>query len=87
MKLGIKRKCPYCGKTLDSVIETDGSDINQPRPGDYTICIRCCGYLEFTKTGFKKLDFDLIKDKSAKKQLSIAVQRIKQWKAETSHLN
>ena len=87
MKLDIKRKCPYCSHTLDGVIETNGKDTNYPRPGDYTVCLACCGFLEFTKTSFKKLDFDSIKDKNARKQLSIAVQRIKQWRTETSHLN
>ena len=87
MKLDIKRKCPYCDKILDGVIETNGCDTNQPRPGDYTVCSGWLGYLEFTEKGFKRLELNKIKDKDAKRQLSIAVQRIKQWKHESSFLN
>lgn len=87
MILDIKRECPDCGKILDGVIETNGNDTNLPRPGDYTVCLGCYAFLEFTETSFKKLDFDSIKNKEAKRELSLAVKRIKQWKDLTSHLN
>lgn len=87
MILDIKRECPYCGKILDGVIETNGNDTNLPKSGDYTVCIGCYGCLEFTETGFNKLDFDSIKDEHARTELKNAIQRIKQWKIESRHLH
>lgn len=87
MLLDIKRKCPYCGETLDGVCETDGSDKNQPRPGDYTVCFECCGLLEFTEDSFKTLDFKDINSKHARNELKRAIRNIERFKDEVSYLN
>lgn len=37
--------CPYCFTLLDAA--TNMESVEPPRPGDYTVCIECCGVLTF----------------------------------------
>jgi hypothetical protein len=38
--------CPYCGTHLDAVTDATDDDA-PPSPGDFTVCIECCGVLVF----------------------------------------
>lgn len=52
-------KCPECKKKLTAASACDGSEVSIA-PGDYTICMYCTAYLEYTKKGYKHLHEDEI---------------------------
>ena len=81
MRLPIKRFCPHCGKKLDAALPIADTGELQPKPGDYTLCFGCCGYLEFTKTGFKKLNINKIKNVQIRRELKQAMEYIKKLHA------
>lgn len=37
--------CPFCAAELDGVSNLEGPQ--RPHPGDFTICVYCCGVLRF----------------------------------------
>jgi hypothetical protein len=38
--------CPFCFKMLDATTSLGSEEV--PQPGDFTVCIACCGVLRFT---------------------------------------
>jgi len=77
MRLPIKRFCPHCGKKLDAALPVSDTTELQPKPGDYTLCFGCCGYLEFTEAGFKKLNINKVKNVQNRRELKQLRQYIK----------
>jgi hypothetical protein len=49
-----ERRCPYCGKTLDSISVLEG-DAPRPRLGDLAVCFGCTEVMQFGKERFEKL--------------------------------
>lgn len=41
-----KSVCPHCQHTLDGC--SDLTNLHSPSPGDFSVCIRCGGFLQFT---------------------------------------
>lgn len=37
--------CPYCQYELDAC--SDPINLNSPSPGDFSVCIKCGGFLQF----------------------------------------
>lgn len=52
----IESKCPKCKRKLTAASALDGSNV-PISPGDYTICMYCTAFLEFTKKGYKYLKY------------------------------
>lgn len=39
-----KGECPYCAAVID---RAGGPETERPEPGDFSMCVRCGGYLVF----------------------------------------
>ncbi len=48
-------QCPHCHTEFDSITNLSGGEM--PKPGAWTICLRCCAVLRFTDTqGVRAID-------------------------------
>lgn len=51
--------CPYCKHKLDAATEAFGDKDTLPMPGDVSVCIKCGGFLRYTKDmSLRKLEHD-----------------------------
>lgn len=46
-KLNDERECPNCGELLDAATNAELGHETQPKPGDFTLCVRCASVLVF----------------------------------------
>jgi hypothetical protein len=55
-----KELAPCCGQWLDGFTNHKGG--RSPKPGDFSLCVYCQAFLEFTVDGLKKADMSDIPD-------------------------